>query len=76
MALILLGLGTAITVGMVLFNLKREAILQRVRIAIVPSSEQGFRVAVCDQVEDARLAKGLVRREVTRRGRNLRSQEE
>ena len=31
-ALILLGLGTAITVGMVLFNLKREAILQRVRI--------------------------------------------
>jgi hypothetical protein len=32
-ALILLGLGTVITVGMVLFNLKREAILQRVRIA-------------------------------------------
>ena len=31
-ALILLGLGTAITVGMVLFNLKREAILQRIRI--------------------------------------------
>ena len=31
-ALILLGLGTAITVGMVLFNLKREVILQRVRI--------------------------------------------
>ena len=31
-ALILLGLGTAITVGMVLFNLKREAILRRVRI--------------------------------------------
>ena len=27
---------------------------------------KGFRVAVCDQVEDARLAKGLVRREVTR----------
>src|SRR3954466_8101489 len=26
----------------------------------------GFRVAVCDQVEDAALAKGLVRREVTR----------
>ena len=26
----------------------------------------GFRVAVCDQVEDARQAKGLVRREVTR----------
>ena len=31
-ALILLGLGTAITMGMVLFNLRREAILQRVRI--------------------------------------------
>lgn len=31
-ALILLGLGTVITVGMVLFNLKREAILRRVRI--------------------------------------------
>jgi hypothetical protein len=31
-ALILLGLGTAITVGMVLFSLKREAILRRVRI--------------------------------------------
>lgn len=28
--------------------------------------QQGFRVAVCDQVEDAKLAKGLVRREVTR----------
>jgi len=27
---------------------------------------QGFRVAVCDQVEDARLAKGIVRRAVTR----------
>jgi len=27
---------------------------------------KGYRVAVCDQVEDARLAKGLVRREVTR----------
>jgi DNA mismatch repair protein MutS len=26
----------------------------------------GMRVAICDQVEDARLAKGLVRREVTR----------
>jgi DNA mismatch repair protein MutS len=26
----------------------------------------GVRVAICDQVEDARLAKGLVRREVTR----------
>ena len=26
----------------------------------------GFRVAICDQVEDARQAKGLVRREVTR----------
>src|ERR1700722_12522213 len=26
----------------------------------------GFRVAVCDQVEDPALAKGLVRREVTR----------
>ena len=26
----------------------------------------GFRVAVCDQVEDARQAKGLVRREITR----------
>jgi len=32
-ALILLGLGAAITAGMVLFNLKREAILQRIRIA-------------------------------------------
>lgn len=31
-ALILLGLGATITVGMVWFNLKREAILQRVRI--------------------------------------------
>src|SRR5712692_8331633 len=28
--------------------------------------QQGFRVAVCDQVEDAAQAKGLVRREVTR----------
>ncbi|MGA8536157.1 MAG: DNA mismatch repair protein MutS, partial [Thermoplasmata archaeon] len=27
---------------------------------------KGFRVALCDQVEDARFAKGLVRREVTR----------
>ncbi len=27
---------------------------------------KGFRVAICDQVEDPRLAKGLVRREVTR----------
>ena len=27
---------------------------------------QGFKVALCDQVEDARAAKGLVRREVTR----------
>ena len=32
-ALILLGLGAAITLGMVVFSLKREAILQRVRIA-------------------------------------------
>ncbi len=31
-ALILLGLGTVITVGMVLFNLKRETILRRLRI--------------------------------------------
>ncbi len=31
-ALILLGLGAAITVGMVVFNLKREAIMQRIRI--------------------------------------------
>ncbi|MCP5158362.1 MAG: hypothetical protein H6974_13380 [Gammaproteobacteria bacterium] len=31
-ALILLGLGAAITASMVLFNLKREAILQRIRI--------------------------------------------
>ena len=31
-ALILLGLGAAITVGMVLFSLKREAILRRARI--------------------------------------------
>src|ERR1041385_764456 len=28
--------------------------------------QQGFRVAVCDQVEDASQAKGLVKREVTR----------
>ena len=28
--------------------------------------EKGFRVAICDQVEDPKLAKGLVRREVTR----------
>ncbi|MFZ5585687.1 MAG: DNA mismatch repair protein MutS [Thermodesulfobacteriota bacterium] len=28
--------------------------------------EAGFKVAVCDQVEDPRLAKGLVRREITR----------
>src|SRR5437763_7310212 len=28
--------------------------------------QAGFRVAVCDQVEDPALAKGLVRREVTR----------
>src|SRR5260370_39173284 len=28
--------------------------------------EAGHRVAICDQVEDAALAKGLVRREVTR----------
>ncbi|MCI4357821.1 MAG: DNA mismatch repair protein MutS [Thermoplasmata archaeon] len=28
--------------------------------------EKGYKVALCDQVEDARLAKGLVRREVTR----------
>lgn len=28
--------------------------------------EKGYKVAVCDQVEDARQAKGLVRREVTR----------
>jgi DNA mismatch repair protein MutS len=27
---------------------------------------KGFKVAICDQMEDARLAKGLVRREVTR----------
>ncbi|MGA8542907.1 MAG: DNA mismatch repair protein MutS [Thermoplasmata archaeon] len=27
---------------------------------------KGYKVAICDQVEDARLAKGLVRREVTR----------
>jgi hypothetical protein len=32
-ALILLGLGATITVGMVVFNLKREAILRRIRIA-------------------------------------------
>jgi len=31
-ALILIGLGAAITAGMVLFNLKREAIMQRIRI--------------------------------------------
>ena len=28
--------------------------------------EKGFKVAICDQVEDPRLAKGLVKREVTR----------
>lgn len=28
--------------------------------------EKGYKVALCDQVEEARLAKGLVRREVTR----------
>src|SRR5438132_1939167 len=28
--------------------------------------QSGYRVAVCDQVEDPALAKGLVRREVTR----------
>lgn len=28
--------------------------------------QQGYRVAICDQVEDAALAKGLVKREVTR----------
>ena len=28
--------------------------------------DQGFKVAVCDQVEDARFAKGLVKRAVTR----------
>src|ERR1700675_940673 len=28
--------------------------------------EKGFRLAICDQVEDARKAKGLVRREVVR----------
>ena len=28
--------------------------------------KQGFRVAICDQVEDAKKAKGLVRREVIR----------
>ena len=28
--------------------------------------QKGYRVAVCDQVEDPKLAKGLVRREVTR----------
>ncbi|HEV2166449.1 MAG TPA: DNA mismatch repair protein MutS [Thermoplasmata archaeon] len=28
--------------------------------------EKGYKVALCDQVEDARVAKGLVRREVTR----------
>ncbi|HAO31487.1 MAG TPA: hypothetical protein PLU26_07650 [Candidatus Competibacter sp.] len=32
-ALILIGLGASITVGMVWFNLKREAIMQRIRIA-------------------------------------------
>ncbi len=28
--------------------------------------EKGFKVAICDQVEDPKLAKGLVKREVTR----------
>ncbi len=40
-ALILLGLGTTITVGMVLFNLKREAILRRVRIMRADLAEWG-----------------------------------
>jgi len=31
-ALILIGLGTVITLGMVMFNLRREAIMQRIRI--------------------------------------------
>jgi hypothetical protein len=38
-ALILIGLGTAITAGMVFFNLKREAILQRIRIMRADLSE-------------------------------------
>jgi DNA mismatch repair protein MutS len=33
---------------------------------IVRLLEKGYRVAVCDQVEDPRAAKGLVRREVVR----------
>src|SRR5712692_4576229 len=28
--------------------------------------QKGYRVAICDQVEDARFAKNLVRREITR----------
>ena len=37
-ALILIGLGTVITVGMVVFNLKREAIMQRIRICLLYTS--------------------------------------
>ena len=37
-----------------------------VRQYVSRAVEQGFKVALCDQVEDAKLAKGLVRREVTR----------
>ena len=29
-------------------------------------AERGFSVAICDQVEDPKQAKGLVRREITR----------
>src|SRR5438105_2864113 len=37
-----------------------------VRQYVAKLVEKGFKVAVCEQVEDPRSAKGLVRREVTR----------
>ena len=37
-----------------------------VDIYLAKMVEAGYKVAVCDQVEDPKLAKGLVRREITR----------
>ena len=37
-----------------------------VDIYIAKLVEKGYRVAICEQVEDPRFAKGLVKREVTR----------
>ncbi|MBU6428215.1 MAG: DNA mismatch repair protein MutS [Cyanobacteria bacterium REEB65] len=55
---------------------RRESGGERVPMAGVPHHavegylarliERGFRVAICDQVEDPRFAKGLVKREITR----------